>query len=198
MKHWGFFSYSGLFSALAEWLMLCYGCLPSTQEHPFRFEPISSHSPWRAPLQHIHTTAVLRVPCQQINGDSFRYPEFRKLLAPSSHELTLGSICQQRKEIHAWGHAASYCPHRRALLASVVSGSNMSHHLPCGGFAAEQHRHVPGFHTLSKGGNQQMQRKLNGQMNVKIIGATISDLMNMLLKLQLCLENKTKQKAQWM
>lgn len=39
-----------------------------------------------------------------------------------------------------------------------------------------------------------MQRKLNGQMNVKIIGATISDLMNMLLKLQLCLENKTKQK----
>lgn len=40
-----FFSYSGVFSALAEWLMLCYGCLPSTQEHPFRFEPISPRSP---------------------------------------------------------------------------------------------------------------------------------------------------------
>lgn len=40
-----FFSYSGLFSALAEWLMLSYGCLPSTQEHPFRFGPISPHSP---------------------------------------------------------------------------------------------------------------------------------------------------------
>lgn len=70
----------------------------------------------------------------------------------------------------------------------------MSHRLPRGGFAAEQHKCIPSFNTLSRGGNQQMQRKLNGQMNVKIIGATISDLMNMLLKLQLCLENKTKQK----
>lgn len=87
---------------------------------------------------------------------------------------------------------ASYCHHRRALLAFAALGLNMSHCLPCGGFAAKQHKCVPGFDTLLQGGNQQMQRKLNGQMNVEIIGATISDLMNMLLKLQLCLENKTK------
>lgn len=77
----------------------------------------------------------------------------------------------------------SYCPHRRALLAFAVLGLNMSHCLPRGCFAAKQHKCVPSFNTLLKGGNQQMQRKLNGQMNVKIIGATISDLMNMLLKL---------------
>lgn len=103
MKHF-FFSYSGLFSALAEWLMLSYGCLPSTQEHPFRFGPISPHSLWQELLQHRHTTAVLRLPCQQIDGAFFCYP----WEADSSIFtcLTPGRVCQGRKEIHTWARAA--------------------------------------------------------------------------------------------
>lgn len=99
------------------------------------------------------------------------------------------------------------CHCNRRLMAPQKSSSslscaglNTSHRLPRGDFAAEQHKNVSGralrSDTLPHGRKWQMQRKLNGQMNVKIIGATISDLMNMLLKLQLCLANKTKQKPQ--
>lgn len=95
--------------------------------------------------------------------------------------------------------AASECPCRGTLLALPVLGSMVflpSH--PSWQLRSWAAQICPSFDILSWGGNQQMQRKLNGQMNVKIIGATISDLMNMLLKLQLCLENKTKQKPWWM
>lgn len=59
--------------------------------------------------------------------------------------------------------AASYCPCRGTLLALTVLGSNVFHHIPHS-WAAQM---CPSFDILSQGGNQQMQRKLNGQMNVK-------------------------------
>lgn len=122
-----------------------------------------------------------RIPCSEVRRD----------LPAEKGNLCLGTRCH-----------CNWCLMALQNCSGSLScaGLNASHQLPRGDFAAEQHKNVPGrvlrSDTLPHGRNRQMQRKLNGQMNVKIIGATISDLMNMLLKLQFCLANKTKQKPQ--
>jgi len=85
-------------------------------------------------------------------------PEFKKLLALSSRSLTPGGVLTSRERKSARGDAlplqlASYCPRRRALLASAALGANVSHRLPHGGFAAEQHKCVPSFNIFLWGGN---------------------------------------------